>query len=106
MSAPVNPAPTILAIDTTSEFGSLAIRAGGRLIAERPIHSPEGFGHILFGELEQLLANASVTLPAIDCFAAAAGPGSFTGVRVGLTAAKARGYSPLAPVEPFSFRWS
>ena len=80
--------PVILSIDTTSEFGSLAIRAGGRLVAERQLHSPEGFGHILFGELEQLLALASVTLPGIDCFAAAAGPGSFTGVRVGLTAAK------------------
>ncbi len=80
--------PVILAIDTTSEFGSLGIRAGGRLIAERPLHSPEGFGHILFGELEQLLAHASATLRDIDCFAAAAGPGSFTGVRVGLTAAK------------------
>jgi tRNA threonylcarbamoyladenosine biosynthesis protein TsaB len=80
--------PVILSIDTTSEFGSLAIRAGGRLIAERQLHSPEGFGHILFGELEQLLAQASVTLPEIDCFAAGAGPGSFTGVRVALTAAK------------------
>jgi len=88
MSDPVILAPVILAIDTTSEFGSLAIRAGGRLLAERQLHSPEGFGHILFGELEQLLAHASVTLREIDCFAAAAGPGSFTGVRVGLTAAK------------------
>jgi tRNA threonylcarbamoyladenosine biosynthesis protein TsaB len=78
----------ILSIDTTSEFGSLAVRAGGRVVAERHLHSPEGFGHILFGELQQLLTQAGVTLPEIDCFAAAAGPGSFTGVRVGLTAAK------------------
>ena len=88
MSGPAILAPVILAIDATSEFGSLAIRAGGRLIAERQLHSPEGFGHLLFGELEQLLEHASVNLPSIDCFAAAAGPGSFTGVRVGLTAAK------------------
>ena len=80
--------PVILAIDTTAELGSVAIRADRRLIAERQIHSPAGFGHVLFGELEQLLAHAAVALPGIDCFAAAAGPGSFTGVRVGLTAAK------------------
>jgi tRNA threonylcarbamoyladenosine biosynthesis protein TsaB len=88
MSGPVIKAPVILAIDTTSEFGSLAIRAAGRLLAERLLNSPEGFGHILFAGLEQLLADASVNLSEIDCFAAAAGPGSFTGVRVGLTAAK------------------
>lgn len=80
--------PVILAIDTTSAFGSVAVRAGGRLISERQMHSPGGFGHLLFGELEQLLNQASLSLPEIDCFAAAAGPGSFTGVRVGLTAAK------------------
>ncbi len=53
--------PVILSIDTTSEFGSLAVRADGGLIAERQVHSPEGFGHILFSELEQLLTQASVT---------------------------------------------
>ncbi len=78
----------ILALDTTSEFGSVAIRAGGRTVVERLIHAPDGFGHLLFGEIEAALLEAGTGLKEIACFAAAAGPGSFTGVRVGLTTAK------------------
>lgn len=94
--------PVILAIDTTSESGSLAIRSGGRLVAERLMHSPDGFAHLLFGELEQLLLEGQVSLPEIDCFAAAAGPGSFTGVRVGLTAAKGLAEAQHKPVAAVS----
>lgn len=78
----------ILAIDTTSEFGSLALRSEGRTIAETEIHSNEGFAHLLFGAIEELLEKAGWELGAIDCFAAASGPGSFTGVRVGLAGVK------------------
>jgi tRNA threonylcarbamoyladenosine biosynthesis protein TsaB len=78
----------ILSIDTTSEFGSIALTEGDRTIDEIPLHSPDGFGHILFQRIEQLLARHEVDVNHIDCFAAASGPGSFTGVRVGLTAVK------------------
>ena len=78
----------ILAIDTTSEFGSIALCEGSETVAELLLHSPEGFGHILFGQIERLLSRAGIDVNRIDCFAATSGPGSFTGVRVGLTAAK------------------
>jgi tRNA threonylcarbamoyladenosine biosynthesis protein TsaB len=78
----------ILSIDTTSESGSIALTEGVRTIEEVAIHSPDGFGHILFQHIEQLLARHNVKVDQIDCFAAASGPGSFTGVRVGLAAAK------------------
>jgi tRNA threonylcarbamoyladenosine biosynthesis protein TsaB len=78
----------ILSIDTTSEFGSIAITEGDKTVEEIPLHSPDGFGHILFQRIEQLLARHKVNVNQIDCFAAASGPGSFTGVRVGLTAVK------------------
>ena len=78
----------ILAVDTTSEFGSLAVRAEGRTTAEMTLHSPEGFAHRIFGAIEELLGRAELRLEEIDCFAAASGPGSFTGVRVGLAAVK------------------
>ena len=78
----------ILSIDTTSEFASIALTEGERTIDEILLRSPDGFGHILFGHLEQLLSRRGVTVQQIDCFAAASGPGSFTGVRVGLTAVK------------------
>lgn len=78
----------ILSIDTTSEFGSIALTDGDRTVEEMLLHSPDGFGHVLFGQLERLLTRHDVTLEQLDCFASASGPGSFTGVRVGLAAAK------------------
>ncbi len=80
--------PRILALDTTSEYGSLALLHGEEVAAEVEIHSKTGFSHILYPRLEELLAAAGCGLSEIDCFAAAAGPGSFTGVRVGLAAIK------------------
>ena len=78
----------ILAVDTTHEFGSLALLRGPQLLEETLIHSPEGFGQILFGRLAELLARHALTTADLDCFAAASGPGSFTGVRIGLAAIK------------------
>jgi len=78
----------LLAIDTTSEVGSIALAVDGRVIEEVALHSPDGFAHVLFNEIEQLLARHNLKITEMEGFAAAAGPGSFTGVRVGLTAAK------------------
>ena len=52
------------------------------------MHAPEGFGKVLYGQLTRLLHDAGWALDEIDCFASAAGPGSFTGVRIGLAAVK------------------
>lgn len=80
--------PRLLALDTTSEFGSIAISEGDRVIEEVAIESSDGFGHVLFDEILRLLKRHDFALKDLDGFAAAAGPGSFTGVRVGLTAIK------------------
>ena len=78
----------ILAVDTTHEFGSLALLRAGEPLDEVLLHSPEGFGQILFGRVAQLLERHGRTAADIDCFAAASGPGSFTGVRIGLACVK------------------
>lgn len=78
----------IAAIDTTSEFGSIALAEEGRVLEEVPLHSPDGFAHLLFQHLERLLKRHGWRWEQVTGFAAAAGPGSFTGVRVGLAAAK------------------
>ena len=78
----------LLAVDTTSDFGSIAISENERIIDELAIESPEGFGHVLFDEILRMLARHSLRLDQLDGFAAASGPGSFTGVRIGLTAIK------------------
>ena len=78
----------ILALDTTSQFGSLALRADGQTVGQQSLHSQDGYGHLVFGSIQNLLDQAGVRFAEIDCFAAAKGPGSFTGVRVSLAAAK------------------
>ena len=79
---------TVLAVDTTSELGGVAIRCGGNNVADVSVHAPDGFAHVLFPAIEEALAIAGIRLEEVDCFAAASGPGSFTGVRVGLSAVK------------------
>ena len=61
---------------------------GGEIVSEMPLHAPDGFGRILYGQIEQLLESEDVGLGDIGRFAAASGPGSFTGVRIGLACAK------------------
>jgi tRNA threonylcarbamoyladenosine biosynthesis protein TsaB len=79
---------TILALDTTSNLASVAIRRNGETLSVVTLESTTGFAHLIFEAIEKCRNEAGLALDQVDCFAAAAGPGSFTGVRVGLTAAK------------------
>ena len=78
----------VLAVDTTSELGSIAIADGERVIEEVVLPRGDGYDHVLFGEIESLLTRNRLRLADIAGFASASGPGTFTGVRVGLTAVK------------------
>lgn len=78
----------ILAVDTASYAASVALVDGGRSV-EACFWATDGHAHRIFQEIEGLLARAGTPLEQVDCFAAAAGPGSFTGVRVALSAVKA-----------------
>jgi tRNA threonylcarbamoyladenosine biosynthesis protein TsaB len=79
---------TILALDTTSEYGSVALRSNGETKAELALHSADGFAHVIFFAVQDLLHQVGISPSDVDCFAATSGPGSFTGVRVGLSAVK------------------
>jgi tRNA threonylcarbamoyladenosine biosynthesis protein TsaB len=78
----------ILAVDTTNESGSLALLRDCEVVEEMPLHAPKGFAQVLYGHLAELLEHHGLKPGDIDCFAAATGPGSFTGVRVGLACVK------------------
>jgi tRNA threonylcarbamoyladenosine biosynthesis protein TsaB len=77
-----------LSVDTTADFGSIALADQTGVREEVLLHAPEGFSQVLFGAVEALLARQRVSLSEIELFAGASGPGSFTGVRVGLSAIK------------------
>jgi tRNA threonylcarbamoyladenosine biosynthesis protein TsaB len=80
--------PLILAVDTTSEYGSLALVRDGELLEEALLHAPASFSPVLYEELARLLKRHGVELAEVSCFAAASGPGTFTGVRVALGCVK------------------
>ena len=78
----------ILAVDTTGAYGSLALARDGELLEEALLHAPTGFSAVLYEELARLLERHGVKLAEVECFAAASGPGTFTGVRVALGCVK------------------
>jgi tRNA threonylcarbamoyladenosine biosynthesis protein TsaB len=92
----------ILAVDTTHEFGSLALLDGTEVVEEVLLHSPEGFGQVLFMRMAELLDRRGRKIQEVDCFAAASGPGSFTGVRIGLACVKGLAEAAGRPVAAVS----
>ncbi len=79
----------VLAFDTTRREGSLALWLGDAIAEAVLVEAPDGFGSVLYQQIDALLARHETTLAEMDGFAAASGPGSFTGIRVGLSAVKA-----------------
>jgi tRNA threonylcarbamoyladenosine biosynthesis protein TsaB len=79
----------ILSINTsTSPFSVAVAKENGSLIAETLLMPPsKGFG-LFMPSLHRLLESAGVTFEDLKALAVARGPGSFTGIRVGLAAAK------------------
>jgi tRNA threonylcarbamoyladenosine biosynthesis protein TsaB len=77
-----------LAVDTTADWGSIALADESGTKEEVELSAPRGFSHVLFGAMQDLLKRHSLTAEDIQLFAGASGPGSFTGVRVGLAAIK------------------
>jgi tRNA threonylcarbamoyladenosine biosynthesis protein TsaB len=85
---PYTGAVLILSLDTSSPSGSVAILRDREIIGVIATRDEENYSSRLFRHLEFLLNDLSLTLDLFDVFAVCAGPGSFTGLRVGLTAAK------------------
>ena len=93
---------TLLAIDTSTAWGSLALYDGESVLAEETWHLQRGHDAALFAAADRLLALAGVGAASIDVVAVATGPGSFTGVRIAIAAAQgiARGSGASAVAVP------
>lgn len=85
---PYNRAMVVLAVDTSGIMGSLAVVKEGEILGIVSTSSDEAYSSRMFRQLEFLLAELKVGLPEFNLFAVTAGPGSFTGLRVGLAAVK------------------
>ena len=78
----------ILAIDTSTMSGSLALLDGENPVAEWSLRSAQTHNRRLLKAIDFLLREVGWDLNSIDGFAVATGPGSFTGLRIGMTTVK------------------
>ena len=74
----------VLALDTTTRRGSVALARDGAVVDARAGDSAVTHGQRLPGDLMRLLDRHNLRVGDIDLFAVAAGPGSFTGLRIGI----------------------
>lgn len=92
----------ILAIDTSTSFASVAVAVDGQVVAESLLNTNRTLSARLVPEIERLLATSDLSCTDIDLFAAAIGPGSFTGVRGGLAAIQGLALATGKPCAAFS----
>ena len=78
----------ILAIESSAKAASCALSADGELVAQSWQCSGLTHSRTLLSMVEDLLANLDLTVDDVDAIAVAKGPGSFTGIRIGIAAAK------------------
>ncbi len=76
----------MLAVDTSSASSSLAIARGGKDVAAITVANTRQHSQVIFEQLQMLLALSGTDIEQMDLFAAINGPGSFTGLRIGLAA--------------------
>lgn len=88
----------VLALDTSGQLGSVALLDNGALVAEWLLRGILNRNESLLPLLDQLLTQVGWTLKDMDGFAGVRGPGSFTGVRIGLATLEGFGLATGKPV--------
>jgi tRNA threonylcarbamoyladenosine biosynthesis protein TsaB len=92
----------ILALDTTTASGSVALLEETRLLGEINAATSGSHSARLLRSVDHILRANSLKIEDIAGFAVAAGPGSFTGIRIGLSTIKAFAFASGKPVAPVS----
>jgi len=85
-------------IDTSSPLGSVALLRDGELIAESHARVQAKHGETLLSHLEHVLGEGAIGIRELDLIAIGAGPGSFTGLRVGVATAKGLAFAANIPI--------
>ncbi len=83
----------LLAIDTSSIYLSLAVMKDGKVINRMHKKAVMAHSRLLVPMIDRILKESGMKAGDIDCFAISAGPGSFTGLRIGVTVVKGMAYS-------------
>ena len=89
--------PTVLAIDTSGPVAGCAVMVDGRIVHQIAMNHGLTHSETIMPAVDAALEAAGLTPADVDVFAAVAGPGSFTGVRIGVCAAKGLGHAVGKP---------
>lgn len=88
----------VLAVDTSSVVATCAILEKDRLVAERVLNNKMTHSQTLMPMIEEMMLESQIELNQIDYFAVVTGPGSFTGLRIGVATVKALAHGVQKPV--------
>ncbi len=88
----------VLALDTSSIVSSVALMDDEKLIGEYTINHKKTHSQKLMPMVAELLESCEVRIEAVDYIAVAEGPGSFTGLRIGVATAKGLAHAVNIPV--------
>ena len=88
-------APLILSIETATLTGSVALCKGDEVVAVHNGHDGPSHSNTLLRTIESVLKDGGIQLSDVDLFAVAIGPGSFTGLRIGLATVKGLAFTIL-----------
>ena len=80
--------PNLLAIETTTDTCSVAVYCGGHVEIERTMRRPKVHAEHLVPMIQEVLTYKSLTVEALDGITVSGGPGSYTGLRIGVSTAK------------------
>jgi len=93
---------TVLAIETSTRLGAVALLNNNELIAEARFRLQTGHSARLMSSIDMILGNSGHSLSDVSAIAVSIGPGSFTGLRVGLGTAKGLSFASGIPIWPVS----
>lgn len=88
----------ILGIDSSGMVASAAVTADNTLVAEFTVNNKQTHSQTLLPMIDQVIQMSGIALQEMDAIAIAAGPGSFTGLRIGASTAKGLGLALDKPI--------
>ena len=88
----------IIGVDTSTRTGSVAVLEGDTVLAELAVTSAQTHAKRLMPAIDATLGMAGLTISECDGFAVTTGPGSFTGLRIGISTVKGLGFATKKPI--------
>ncbi len=89
---------SILCLETSTEVCSVALAIGGIIVEEREDKSGKNHAQLLTSFAEEVMNSRKISFDSLDAIAVSGGPGSYTGLRIGVSTAKGLCYAANLPL--------